>query len=301
MRRDSRKNNNRGNKNNSIENAVIKYVGIGVIILSIIVIGLLIYSKNLNKDIKKGSIENEEILKMMSDNKTNKANSDIGKSVEESLKEYKEIENELNETKKDIMEKQDEKKENNVNEKDMKNKENKTNEVKKENNERKVSKINEEKNEKKEKNDKNDKNDNVEKKVELEFVKPVDGEIIKEFSKDNLIYSKTLDEWTIHTGIDIKADKTTVVKSAEKGIVKTIKNDPRYGLTIVVEHENGFQTVYANLLTSEFVVENEKVEKGQSLGTVGNTGAFEIADEPHLHFEIIKDSDRVDPKIYIKN
>ena len=301
MRRDSRKNNNRGNKNNSIENEVIKYVGIGVIILSIIVIGLLIYSKNLNKDIKKGSIENEEILKMMSDNKTNKANSDIGKSVEESLKEYKEIENELNETKKDIMEKQDEKKENNVNEKDMKNKENKTNEVKKENNERKVSKINEEKNEKNDKNDKNDKKDNVEKKVELEFVKPVDGEIIKEFSKDNLIYSKTLDEWTIHTGIDIKADKTTVVKSAEKGIVKTIKNDPRYGLTIVLEHENVFQTVYENLLTSEFVVENEKVEKGQSLGTVGNTGAFEIADEPHLHFEIIKDSDRVDPKIYIKN
>ena len=115
-----------------------------------------------------------------------------------------------------------------------------------------------------------------------------------------MVYSDTLQEWTTHTGIDIKADKTTVVKSAEAGIVKTIKNDPRYGLTVIVEHENGFQTVYSNLLTSEFVVEGEKVEKGQSLGTVGNTAAFEIADEPHLHFEILKDSVQVDPNIYLK-
>ena len=138
------------------------------------------------------------------------------------------------------------------------------------------------------------------KNVELSFSKPVEGDIVRDFAVDNLIYSNTLQEWTTHTGIDIKADKTTVVKSAEAGTVKTIKNDPRYGLTIIIEHENGFQTVYSNLLTSEFVVEGEKVEKGQSLGTVGNTAAFEVADEPHLHFEILKDSAQVDPNIYLK-
>ena len=98
----------------------------------------------------------------------------------------------------------------------------------------------------------------------------------------------------------MKADKTTVVKAAEAGTVKSIKSDPRYGLTIVIEHDEHFQTVYSNLLTSEFVVEGEKVEKGQSIGTVGNTAVFEIADEPHLHFEILKDSVPVDPSIYIK-
>ena len=138
------------------------------------------------------------------------------------------------------------------------------------------------------------------KNVELSFSKPVEGDIVRDFAVDNLIYSNTLQEWTTHTGIDIKADITTVVKSAEAGTVKTIKNDPRYGLTIIIEHENGFQTVYSNLLTSEFVVEGEKVEKGQSLGTVGNTAAFEVADEPHLHFEILKDSAQVDPNIYLK-
>ena len=137
-------------------------------------------------------------------------------------------------------------------------------------------------------------------KKELSFQKPVEGEIVREFAKDNLIYSETLQEWVTHSGIDIKADKTTVVKSAEEGTVKSIKNDPRFGLTVVVEHQEGFQTVYSNLLTSEFVVEGEKIEKGQSIGTVGNTAVFEIADEPHLHFEILKDSLAVDPSIYLK-
>ncbi len=147
---------------------------------------------------------------------------------------------------------------------------------------------------------KEEKKEAKEEKVELKFTKPVEGEISKEYAQENLVYSETLQEWVTHSGIDIKADKTTVVKSAEKGTVKTIKNDPRYGLTIVVEHASGYKTVYANLLTSEFVVEGEKVEKGQSLGTVGNTAVFEIADEPHLHFEILKDSMPVNPSDFIK-
>ena len=145
------------------------------------------------------------------------------------------------------------------------------------------------------------KEENTEKtNVKLSFEKPVEGDIVRDFAVDNLIYSNTLQEWTTHTGVDIKAEKTTVVKASEAGTVKSIKNDPRYGLTIVILHDNGFETVYSNLLTSEFVVEGEKVGKGQSIGTVGNTAAFEVADDSHLHFEILKDSIQVDPSIYLK-
>jgi len=115
-----------------------------------------------------------------------------------------------------------------------------------------------------------------------------------------LVYSETLDEWVVHNGIDIKAEKTTVVKAAEAGTIKAIKNDPRYGLTIVIQHNMDYVTVYSNLLTSEFVVEGEAVEKGQSIGTVGNTATFEIADEPHLHFEIQKGGEVIDPSNYIE-
>ena len=137
-------------------------------------------------------------------------------------------------------------------------------------------------------------------KKDITFVKPVDGEVIREFAKDNLVYSQTLDEWITHLGLDIKADKTTVVKASAAGVVETIKNDPRYGLTVVIAHDDSFKTVYSNLLTAEFVTEGEEVEEGQTLGTVGNNAAFEISDEPHLHFELIKDNEKVDPKIYIR-
>lgn len=137
-------------------------------------------------------------------------------------------------------------------------------------------------------------------KKELKFEYPVQGEISKPYSVDNLIFSETLQEWIVHKGIDIKAPRTTVVKASEEGTVKAIKNDPRYGLTIIVEHIDGYKTIYSNLLTTEFVQEGENVSKGQSLGTVGNSAAFEIADEPHLHFEMLKDEENVDPTLYLK-
>ena len=127
------------------------------------------------------------------------------------------------------------------------------------------------------------------------FEKPVEGEIIKKFSNENLIYSETLKEWTTHMGIDISAELTTVVKASEEGTIKAIKNDPRYGITVIIEHVNGFETRYANLLTAEFVKEGEEIKKGQTIGTIGNTAIFEIVDTPHLHFEILKNGEYIDP------
>ena len=132
------------------------------------------------------------------------------------------------------------------------------------------------------------------------FIKPVEGEVMVEFAKENLVYSNTLQEWVTHNGIDIKADKTTVVKAAADGTIKSIKNDPRYGITVVIEHVNGYSTIYANLLTAEFIKEKETIKQGQTIGTVGNTATFEIADEPHLHFEILKDSENLNPSNFIK-
>ncbi len=132
------------------------------------------------------------------------------------------------------------------------------------------------------------------------FAKPVDGEIIKNYAKDNLVYSETLEEWTTHLGWDIKADKTTVVKASATGKVKSIKNDPRYGLSIIIEHQDGYETLYSNLLSTEFVTVGEEVKQGQSIGTVGNSAAFEIADTAHLHFEITKNGENIDPSTLVK-
>ena len=138
----------------------------------------------------------------------------------------------------------------------------------------------------------------TETKKQITFVKPTEGEIICEYAKDNLIYSETLKEWITHTAIDIKADKTSVIKSAADGIIKSIVNDPRYGLTVVIGHEEGYETVYSNLLTAEFVVVGEEVTQGQTIGTAGNTAAFESNMDCHLHFELLKDGEYLDPAIY---
>lgn len=139
-----------------------------------------------------------------------------------------------------------------------------------------------------------------EKEKDPEFIKPVEGDILRKYAKDDLVYSTTLDEWITHGGIDIKSEKTTVVKASAEGTVKSIKNDPRYGLTVVIEHQNGFSSVYSNLLTAEFIEEGENVKQGQTIATVGNTATFEIADESHLHFEILKNNESIDPELYLK-
>lgn len=285
MRRDRRGKND----NKKVQDKITMYSIIGVAALVVILVGLLIYSKSLSDNVQNGAIDLEGMAKQNEQNLQNIQNNtnsasvstEIGKSVEQSKNEISNNTNVNTSVK------------NNAN--NTTNTDNKTN-ISKQNTSTTKSKNTNTKTESTNKTADSKATDNK----ELSFEKPVDGEIVKEYAKDNLIYSNTLQEWTTHLGIDIKADKTTVVKSAEAGKVKSIKNDPRYGLTIVIEHDNGYQTVYSNLLSSEFVVEGEKVEKGQSIGTVGNTAAFEIADEAHLHFEILKDSIQVDPNIYLK-
>lgn len=281
MRRDMKKKRKQADELNM---RIIKYSGIGLVILAVIVFGLLIYSKSLNDEIKEGTLTGEQVANILNNTKssenTESASTEIGKSVNEAETELKGNNTVSNNTT-NIANSTNTNSNSNVLTTNKVTSNNTTSEANSKVEEKEETKI-------------------EEKPVELSFEKPVDGDVVRDFAVDNLIYSDTLQEWTTHTGIDIKAEKTTVVKASEAGTVKNIKNDPRYGLTVIIEHENGFQTVYSNLLTSEFVVEGEKVEKGQSLGTVGNTAAFEIADEPHLHFEILKDSVQVDPNIYLK-
>ena len=292
---------NRGFLDDEMNMKIIKYASIGVGILAIIVLGLLIYSKSLNDKVKEESLSSEQFADLMQNsnnnsNNTTSVSTEMGKTVNEAS-------NELNSTSNTNSTNMTENTTSNAtNNTAISTNTNTSSDSTSNASNANSSTQNSNNSSNSNNNTSSDSNANKSetKQAEISFSKPVEGEIVKEFAQDNLIYSNTLEEWTTHTGIDIKAEKTTVVKSAEAGMVKSIKNDPRYGLTIVIEHQNGFQTVYSNLLTSEFVVEGENVEKGQSLGTVGNTAAFEIADEPHLHFEILKDSVAVDPSIYLK-
>lgn len=266
---------------------IIVYSIAGVIVLLTIVFALLMYGDSLNKEERTGRISSDRIASIAENTADSEStSSSIGKTVSEGKEEIKE----------------DSKNETVSNSSNTQNNINQTSQNILTNNTLKAttqtsSTTNATKVEQKSNNTISKKEES---KKELSFQMPVEGEVVLEFAKENLIYSETLQEWVTHGGIDIKAEKATVVQAAEDGTIKSIKNDPRYGLTIVIEHGDGFETVYANLLSSEFVNEGEKVIKGQSIGTVGNTAVFESADEPHLHFEVLKDSIQVDPTIYVK-
>jgi murein DD-endopeptidase MepM/ murein hydrolase activator NlpD len=131
------------------------------------------------------------------------------------------------------------------------------------------------------------------------FIMPVFGEISFDYAMDRLVYSKTLDEWRTHRGIDISSSMGTPVKAVADGVVTQIKHDPRFGITIVIEHKSGLKTVYCNLANDSMVVPNQKVRQGEVISSIGDTALFEIAEPAHLHFEVWKDDVPVDPKDYL--
>jgi murein DD-endopeptidase MepM/ murein hydrolase activator NlpD len=95
-----------------------------------------------------------------------------------------------------------------------------------------------------------------------------------------------------HGGVDVRAAYGTAVPSAAAGRVVAAAEQGGYGLTVVVEHAPGLQTRYAHLSAS-LVREGDVVAVGQPIGRVGSSGR---STAPHLHFEVIRDGQRVDPE-----
>ena len=257
---------------------VLLYVGTAIFIMLAIAIGIVMYlgakiNTEPTEDVGKVVEENQTTENSIND--TESASTEIGKTVEEQ-ENKKQTTEETKDTETDTKE---QKNVNTTTSKETESKPENTNTVTE---------------------NTQPENQVTETKKEITFIKPVEGDIIGEFAKDNLIYSETLKEWITHPGIDIKADKTSVVKASADGIVKSIVNDPRYGLTVVIEHDDGYETVYSNLLTAEFVVEGEEVKASQTIGTAGNTASFESSMECHVHFELLKDGEYLDPNIYLK-
>lgn len=273
--------NRRGRRDTDSNTNISMIVFATIIVIAIVafILSYMLYSRKLNTQAK--TINNTQKISSVAENNmmniienTEVASSSIGKSVNEM---ENTVENTLNTNKTEKMAINT----SNIEKKQTESKQTETNQT----NNKDIS-INEEQIEETAK--------------DPSFIKPVEGEKIKDYSKDNLVYSSTLDEWTTHLGIDFAAEKTDIVKAAADGKVKSIKNDPRYGLTVVIEHENGFESIYSSLLTAEFINVGEEVKQGQTIATVGNTARFEISDETHIHFEIKKDGINVDPNIYIK-
>lgn len=96
----------------------------------------------------------------------------------------------------------------------------------------------------------------------------------------------------MHTGMDFSAKRGTEIYATGEGkVVEAERSNRGYGNHIIIDHGYGYQTLYAHM--SDFEVRRgEKVKRGQIIGYIGNTGTS-VA--PHLHYEVIKDGEKVNP------
>jgi murein DD-endopeptidase MepM/ murein hydrolase activator NlpD len=125
---------------------------------------------------------------------------------------------------------------------------------------------------------------------------PVSGAVQKKFSMESLIYSQTMRDWRTHSGIDLAATVGTGVKAVSGGVVDAVYQDDMMGTCVVIEHADNIKSLYANLAEQPAVKVGDRVSTGAVIGAVGNTALFESSEPSHLHLEIYKNGEVVDPE-----
>jgi len=115
------------------------------------------------------------------------------------------------------------------------------------------------------------------------FVWPISGYITQRF-------------WEGHRAIDIGAPTGRPIVASDSGYVAVAQwSDVGYGRMVIIDHGNGFQTLYAHM-SVYYVEAGQSVAKGEKIGLCGSTG---WSTGPHLHFEVIKSGVRRNPFIYL--
>ncbi|MBX9890502.1 MAG: peptidoglycan DD-metalloendopeptidase family protein [Amoebophilaceae bacterium] len=99
----------------------------------------------------------------------------------------------------------------------------------------------------------------------------------------------------LHPGVDFAAPLGTPIYAAADGYIKSVKSSKKsYGNHMLIEHGHGYKTLYAHM-HKIIVREQQKVVRGQQIGTVGNTGD---STAPHLHYAVYSNGNLVDPMQY---
>jgi len=120
------------------------------------------------------------------------------------------------------------------------------------------------------------------------FLTPISGEVLGPFGQRSIINDQPRSP---HSGIDLKGDRGTPVRAINHGQVVLTGDHFFAGLTVVIDHGGGIQSMYFHL--AELAVrKGDRVAKGQIVGLVGSTGR---TTGPHLHWGIRINGDRIDP------
>ncbi len=134
-----------------------------------------------------------------------------------------------------------------------------------------------------------------------DFIAPVPGAVIKGYSTSVPVYSQTMDDYRVHSGVDLAASIGDKVYAAATGTVGAVWEDPMNGCSLTLIHKGGAVSTYSNLSkeTLETVKPGMSILGGDVIATVGDTSLTEIADEAHLHYELTVNQQSVNPAEYM--
>ena len=118
------------------------------------------------------------------------------------------------------------------------------------------------------------------------------------FSNTELVFDPTQKHWATHEGVDLIAEAGEQVKCSFDGTVKSVTTDSFDGTTVVITHDGGFDTTY-KLLDGVTLKAGDPVAEGDVLGTVSSSALSEIAQGTHIHLELTKDGEKIDPTAYM--
>lgn len=128
---------------------------------------------------------------------------------------------------------------------------------------------------------------------------PVPGAVLNDYSGDNLVYSKTMQDWRTHNGIDFAANEGDDVLAAADGTVEAITDNGMFGNTIIILHDGGIRSIYSNMAEYAAVAVGDNVLSGSVIGKIGNSAAAEVTENSHLHFEVSVNEESVNPHDYL--
>jgi murein DD-endopeptidase MepM/ murein hydrolase activator NlpD len=129
------------------------------------------------------------------------------------------------------------------------------------------------------------------------MVLPVEAAVSVDYG---FYHNQTLNSYYEHAGVDFMAAAGTEVFAAEDGTIESVyKDDLLSGTEIVVNHGNGLKTLYRFVTETAGVKVGDKVKKGDLIATVAEANGDEYKDGAHLHFEVIKNNQSVDPATYL--
>ena len=127
------------------------------------------------------------------------------------------------------------------------------------------------------------------------FTQPLDGITDRGFDDAEPQYFAQSNTWQVHLGIDLMAEAGTVVAACAPGKVKSVGEDGELGLCVLIDHENGYESLYAGLSSASYVKAGDPVARGQTIGHVGNGVLSESDAQSHLHLEARQNGRPIDP------